>query len=96
MLISRPQHIRTCDLTIVAFQVFHINPKTNSVITTIEFPCTQVTSVAFGGQHLEDLYVTSAYLDLTDEQKKQQQNAGCLFKVTGLGTKGLEGVPAKL
>lgn len=59
-------------------------------------PCKGVTSVAFGGPILEDLYVTSLSFGLNEEEKKEQPSAGCLFKITGLGTKGNEGVAANI
>ena len=62
----------------------------------IDFPCKPVTSVAFGGPILEDFYVTSMNKFMSEEDKKEQPSAGCLFKVTGLGTKGIDGVPANI
>lgn len=49
-------------------------------------PTSQITSVAWGGPNLEDLYVTSAnnHTDGGDHP-----NAGCTFRITGLSTSGL-------
>lgn len=48
------------------------------------------TSAAFGGPNLDILYVTTASRgDLPEE-------AGHLFKITGLGTRGTPGVKVKL
>ncbi|XP_065221323.1 regucalcin-like isoform X2 [Planococcus citri] len=77
-------------------QVYQINPKTKCIVSVIDFPSKPVTSVAFGGPSVEDLYVTSMHRDLSEEEKKEQSSAGCLFKVTGLGTKGIEGVGVNL
>lgn len=77
-------------------QVYHINPKTKSIASVIDMPCKGVTSVAFGGPILEDLYVTSISYSLNEDEKKEQPSAGCLFKITGLGTKGIEGVPVNI
>lgn len=57
----------------------------------IQLPATQITSLAFGGQNLDILYVTTANKD-----GKQPEGSGYLYKVTGLGAKGYAGVPLKL
>jgi len=43
-----------------------------------------VTSLAFGGPNLDELFVTSAA-----RPKPKPAPAGGLFKITGLGVKGL-------
>lgn len=43
---------------------------------------------------MDELYVTSAQLVVKGE--KQPHPAGAVFKVTGLGAKGLPGVKVKL
>lgn len=47
----------------------------------VRFPVTQVTSCAFGGPDLSDLFVTSARSGLTDAALSQQPLAGGLFRV---------------
>ena len=51
----------------------------------VQFP----TSCAFGGEHLDELYITSAWTALTEEQKQQQPYAGDLFRVK-MDIQGLE------
>jgi xylono-1,5-lactonase len=51
------------------------------VMQTISFPCSQITSCAFGGPDLRTLYITTAAQDLTQEQLKQEPLAGGLFAV---------------
>lgn len=51
----------------------------------ILIPAKQVTSVAFGGPNLDELYVTTARKQVIDPQLAP---AGATFKVTGLGVKG--------
>ncbi|KAF5269326.1 hypothetical protein FQR65_LT02628 [Abscondita terminalis] len=75
-------------------RILKINPNTSELLSTIKFPAKQITSAAFGGPNLEDLYVTSAQLVIDGE--KQPEPAGAVFKVTGTGTKGLPGVNVKL
>lgn len=45
----------------------------------IKMPVTYPTSCCFGDSHLKTLYVTSARRDLSDEQLKQEPQAGYLF-----------------
>lgn len=60
--------------------------STGKIELEIEFPSEQITSAAFGGPNLDILYVTSA---ATERSGPQPPPAGSLFKVTGLGVKGL-------
>ena len=46
---------------------------------TLQFSATQVTCPAFGGKDLNQLYVTSAKVDLNDQVLKIQPNAGMTF-----------------
>jgi sugar lactone lactonase YvrE len=50
----------------------------------IQYP----SSCMFGGPDLGTLYVTSAFWDLTPEQRQQQPQAGGLFAVD-VGVRGL-------
>lgn len=50
----------------------------------VELPCREVTAVAFGGENLEDLYVTTGVP--ADEIEPE---AGRLFVVRGLGVRGV-------
>jgi len=59
-----------------------------SVASVVEFPVTQVSSCAFGGEDLSDLYVTSARNGLSGEQLGGQPHAGGLFRVRS-GVQGL-------
>jgi sugar lactone lactonase YvrE len=54
------------------------------------FPVTQVTSCAFGGPNLADLYVTSAAYRLSPDQLKRQPHAGATF----VCRPGAAGLPA--
>lgn len=47
----------------------------------ITLPATLITSVAFGGEDLTDLYVTSASAYLSADERAQQPHAGQLFRV---------------
>lgn len=58
------------------------------VTFAVEFPVSQVTSCAFGGDDLSDLYVTSAKTGLSDAQMREQPSAGGLFRLRP-GVRGL-------
>jgi sugar lactone lactonase YvrE len=67
-----------------------------SVDRRIGMPVRNITSVMFGGDHLDELYVTSmarvkhpAVHDLFAKEATPQHLAGSLFRVTGLGVRGL-------
>lgn len=53
----------------------------------IVLPVPSITSLAFGGPKLDQLFVTTASIKMNDIE--QPPLAGALFKVTGLGVKGL-------
>ena len=61
--------------------VIRFNPKTGTLLEKIEVPAHNVTSCAFGGANLETLYITTARLDMTDEELERFPLAGSLFKV---------------
>ena len=52
-----------------------------SLDVIIELPVAQVTSCAFGGGDLRDLYVTTAAYALSPEERKAQPAAGGIFRV---------------
>jgi sugar lactone lactonase YvrE len=67
-----------------------------SVERRIGMPVRNITSCMFGGDRLDELYVTSmarvkhpAVHDLFAKEAKPQYLAGSLFRVTGLGVRGL-------
>jgi len=59
-------------------------------VASIELPVAHVTSCAFGGPDLDELYVTSARAGLTAAELKRQPLAGGLF----VATPGARGRPA--
>ncbi len=56
----------------------------------IEMPVSQVTSVAFGGPELDRLFVTSAAIGLSAQEREEQPLAGGLFELDP----GVKGLPA--
>lgn len=54
----------------------------------LAMPVPNVTSLAFGGEALDDLYVTTSQLGLDPDDLRRWPDAGCLFRVSGMGTTG--------
>ncbi|MEO9571970.1 MAG: SMP-30/gluconolactonase/LRE family protein [Polaribacter sp.] len=67
--------------------VICFNPKTGKVVSKIEVPAHNITSCAFGGDNLDVLYITSASIDMTEEEIKKYPLAGAIFKIKP-GVKG--------
>lgn len=77
-------------------KVLRINPDDGTLMTTVAIPAAEVTSVAFGGANLDELYVTTAAMRMTKELRERFPDAGATFRVTGLGVRGYPGRAAKL
>ncbi len=62
---------------------------------TIKVPSEIVTSVGFGGPEMSELYITTAWYSLSEQQRKEQPQAGDLFRiqtdVTGIVEPGFSG-----
>jgi sugar lactone lactonase YvrE len=71
--------------------VRRIHPE-GRVVAVVELPVSQVTSCAFGGDDLSDLYLTSARDGLSDAQLRKQPHAGALFCLRP-GVRGLSQRP---
>lgn len=57
------------------------NPHNGKLLHSIPCPASQTTACAFGGKELDTLYITSAAVDLSEEQLKKEPHAGGLFAV---------------
>ncbi|XP_063968014.1 regucalcin-like isoform X2 [Lytechinus pictus] len=66
------------------------DPLTGEKLRTVQLPTDIITSCCWGGANLDELYVTSSKLSLSEEKLKAQDTAGYLFRVTGLGVKGVK------
>jgi sugar lactone lactonase YvrE len=47
----------------------------------IRIPVENVTCIGFGGKNMDELYITTAWYDLSDQQRKDQPLAGDLFRI---------------
>jgi len=54
---------------------------TGKVEREIRLPVEYPTSCAFGGEALDELYITSAWTRLSDAQRKEQPDAGDIFRL---------------
>jgi len=70
--------------------VARFDPQNGKLISKIDVPAHNVTSCAFGGKNLDKLYITTASVDMTKEEKVKYPDAGSIFVVTP-GVKGVKG-----
>jgi xylono-1,5-lactonase len=73
-----------------AAQVTCHDPLSARVLQTITFDAPLITNVCFGGEALQDLYITSARVGLSPEVLAQHPLSGALFMVKSVG----QGLPA--
>lgn len=69
--------------------------ESGELLRRVALPTSHITSVCFGGERLNRLFVTSAREGLTPQQLAAEPLAGALFEVDAMGVRGLAGLPAK-
>lgn len=94
MLLKCEQYIFVNLTCVFIAQVININPNTGMLLRAIMLPVERVTSVTFGGQYLDILFITTMRLGLNFTQLQQQPQAGAVFAVTNLGVSGTFSNPA--
>ncbi len=60
-------------------KVVRVDPRSGNVVFEVNVPANNVTSCAFGGPELNELYITTARVGQTDEQLARTPKAGSLF-----------------
>ena len=70
------------------WRVVRWDPATGEALAIIELPVERVTAPWFGGPNLDELYITSARIGLSDDALAQQPHAGGIF-VARPGVRGL-------
>jgi sugar lactone lactonase YvrE len=65
------------------------DPNLGALLRDIGLPMSQVTSCAFGGENLDELYITSAAINLDEAAMAEQPLAGSLVKIDP-GVQGVE------
>ncbi|XP_063931105.1 regucalcin-like [Zophobas morio] len=76
--------------------VIKVDPKTGYLLQIVAIPAEAVTSVIWGGQNLDVLYITTSRYRLNKEQRLKQPYAGSVFALTDLGTGGVKGFKADI
>jgi sugar lactone lactonase YvrE len=61
-------------------KVLRLHPVTGEIEYEVKLPTRNVTSCAFGGEHLDELYVTTARAGLQPADRAAQPLAGALFR----------------
>lgn len=74
-------------------RIIKVDPVSSTLLASILLPVERVTSVAFGGMNYDTLYVTTMKKGLSYEQLLNQPNAGALFKITNLPSRGVYSPP---
>ena len=64
--------------------VVSYNPATGEELQRIDIPCLETTACAFGGENLDELYITTGI-----HKSEVEEDAGRLFRITGLSTSGV-------
>ncbi|RAV21626.1 SMP-30/gluconolactonase/LRE family protein [Paenibacillus contaminans] len=62
-------------------KVSRLNPDTGKLLDVIPVPARFVTSCAFGGASLDELYITTARGGLSDEELAEYPHAGGVFRL---------------
>ncbi|XP_058297293.1 regucalcin [Hylobates moloch] len=70
-------------------RVIRLDPVTGKRLQTVKLPVDKTTSCCFGGKNYSEMYVTCARDGMDPEGLLRQPEAGGIFKITGLGVKGI-------
>ncbi|MFC0472638.1 SMP-30/gluconolactonase/LRE family protein [Halalkalibacter kiskunsagensis] len=57
------------------------NPHTGTLLEEIPLPAKNVTSCTFGGENLDELYITTAKIGMTESELERYPGSGNLFRV---------------
>jgi len=71
-------------------KVLHFLPDA-TLSDEIELPASRVTSCCFGGPELQDLYITSAWQGMAEDQRAREPLAGAIFR----SRPGVQGLPTR-
>lgn len=71
-------------------RIIRIDPTNAKVVESISLPSPLTTSLTFGGTKHDQLYVTTASFDYTEQQKALYPEAGKVFRVSAKEGKGFK------
>jgi sugar lactone lactonase YvrE len=74
------------------FAVVQYDPASGALLQTVNVAAPKVTSCAFGGKNLETLYITTARVEMTDDELEKYPLSGGVFSVKV----NARGIPAHL
>ncbi|HLR89871.1 MAG TPA: SMP-30/gluconolactonase/LRE family protein [Balneolaceae bacterium] len=63
-------------------KVIRIDPEDGKTLFEVHLPVPRITSCTFGGERLDELYITTAREHMTEEEIAEFPLSGSLFKVT--------------
>jgi len=72
------------------WKVIQLNPE-GKILREIPLPVQRPTSLTFGGKDFKSLYITSAFVGLSENERQSQTSAGNLFMLKT----GIKGKPSK-
>ena len=72
------------------WKIARYNPRTGKQLYQFSLPVSRVSSCIFGGDTLEDIYITSARTGLSEDDLKNQPLSGSLFVIKKSGFKGMD------
>jgi sugar lactone lactonase YvrE len=72
------------------WKIARYNPYTGKQLSQFSLPVSRVSSCIFGGDTLEDIYITSARTGLSEDEIKTQPLSGSLFVIKKSGFKGMD------
>jgi sugar lactone lactonase YvrE len=73
------------------FGVVRCDPSTGKILQKINVPAPKVTSCAFGGENLNTLFITTASVEMNDEELDRFPLSGGIFSIDV----NVKGLPAK-
>ncbi|KAH3815758.1 regucalcin-like [Dreissena polymorpha] len=76
----------TCCMT---GRIVKFDTCTGTELNSVSIPSLRSTSLCFGGDHMDEIFVTTSRLGASDKELEQFPLSGSLFRVTGHGTRGL-------
>jgi sugar lactone lactonase YvrE len=71
------------------FGVYRWNPQTGKMLDKIELPVPQVSSCAFGGENMDQLFITTARENMSEEKIAKYPLSGNVF----IAKPGVKGMP---
>ncbi len=72
------------------WKVARYDPATGKQYCQIQLPVSRVTSCTFGGDNLEDLYITTAQAGHLEANTHNEPLAGALFMISNCGYRGIK------